>query len=128
MADLPIPIITVGSGRWMSAGWPDLRPLPRDVAGRAARRRRPGSQWDVTKKRSTKQMIGGTPAGQNGSDDAQHRREAVLAIVDELRHIRDRASELELGHVVRVIDAAIVATARQVDIEMLPTNDEDLDD
>ena len=81
----------------------------------------------MTKRDSTKTPIDGVRAGGNGFDDGQQRREAILNIVDELRSVRDRASELDLGHVVRVIDAAIIATARQVDIETMPTSDADFE-
>ena len=77
---------------------------------------------------ATNESTGGAHNGKNGSDEAQHRREAILAIVDDLRQIRDRANELGLGLVTRAIDAAIIATARRVDAEMLPTEDEEPDD
>ncbi|MGI9383667.1 MAG: hypothetical protein ACR2PO_10970 [Methyloligellaceae bacterium] len=76
-------------------------------------------------KDTTGEKAAGERSGHNGSDDGWERREAILALVDELRRVRDRASDLELGHVVRVIDAAIIATARQIDVEITSMTDLD---
>ena len=80
----------------------------------------------MTKRDPAKDLFSGVRARQNGSDDGHRRRDAILNIVDELRFIRDRASDLGLGDVVRVIDAALIATARQIDMETGSL--EDLDD